>query len=351
MRLPFPRRGPRRPSTFRSFRERDPLTIGVVGTAVLALAVLATFGHESLPLVGGGETYRAEFGDAAGLRVDDEVRVAGIKVGEVTDVELAGDHVLVSFRVDDADETWIGDATSAEIRVKTVLGRKFLALRPAGEREQDPDVAIPRERTVTPFDVTQALEGLAGTVGAIDTEQLAEAFRTLSDTFEDSPEHVRTALDGLTALSRTVASRDAELAELLAGARTVTETLAASGDELERLITDGNLLLTELNNRREAIHALLVGARDLATQLSGLVADNTERLGPALRRLDVVTGVLQRHVDNIDRSLELAGPYFRTLTDATGSGRWIDSYLCGLVPENRDPCLPPRLPATAGGGR
>jgi phospholipid/cholesterol/gamma-HCH transport system substrate-binding protein len=330
----------------RSFRERNPVTIGVVGTAVLAVLTAAVFSMDSLPLVGGGTTYTAEFGDAAGLRTDDEVRIAGIKVGQVTDVELAGDHVLVSFRVT-TDDIWVGDRTSAEIRIKTLLGRKFLALRPAGDAEQDPDLAIPRDRTVTPFDVTEALEGLAGTAGAIDTDQLAEAFRTMSDTFENSPEHVRTALDGLSALSRTIASRDAELARLLTGTRQVTATLADSADELQRLITDGNLLLTELDNRRQAIHALLVGTRDLATQLSGLVADNSARLRPALEQLDVVAGVLQRHTENIERSLALAGPYFRVLNDSAGSGRWIDSYLCGLMEDNREPCTPPRL---GGGG-
>ncbi len=331
----------------RSFRERDPLAIGLIGTAVLAVVTAAVFSLDSLPVIGGGTTYTAEFGDAAGLRPDDEVRVAGIKVGEVTDVELAGDHVLVSFRVT-TDDTWVGDRTSAEIRIKTLLGRKFLALRPAGDAEQDPDRAIPRDRTVTPFDVTEALEGLAGTAGAIDTEQLAEAFRTLSDTFENSPAHVRTALDGLTALSRTIASRDAELARLLANTRQVTATLADSADELERLIGDGTLLLTELDNRRAAIHALLVGTRDLSTQLSGLVADNSARLRPALEKLDVVAAILQRHTENIDRSLRLAGPYFRVLTDSAGSGRWIDSYLCGLMADNRESCTAPRLPG--GGG-
>jgi phospholipid/cholesterol/gamma-HCH transport system substrate-binding protein len=323
----------------------SPLLLGVVGTALLAVLAAVVFRWDDLPVVGGGTTYRAEFGDAAGLRPDDEVRVAGIKVGEVTGIRLAGDHVLVSFRVKD---TWVGDRTSAEIKIKTLLGRKFLSLHPTGQREQAPDQPIPRDRTVTPFDVTAALEGLASTVGAIDTGQLADAFDAMTQTFQNSPAHVRTALDGLTALSRTIASRDAQLAELLANTRTVTQTLADSSDELERIIDDGNLLLTELNQRRDAIHAMLVGVRELSAQLTGLVADNRERLAPALAQLDVVTGILQRHTDNIDRSLRLAGPYFRVLNDAAGSGRWVDTYVCGLLEENRDPCTPPRLPE---GGR
>lgn len=323
----------------KSFRERRPGPIGVIGTVVLLAITALVYFWPDLPGIN-GTTYEAEFSEAAGLRPDDEVRVAGIKVGEVTGVELDVDRVLVTFRVED---TWVGDHTTAAIKIKTLLGRKFLALHPTGDDEQDPDVRIGLDRTVTPYDVTQAFEGLADTAGAIDTDQLAESFRTISDTFADSPAHVRSALDGLTALSRTISSRDDQLAELLSNTRQITSTLAGTNEEFDKLLDDGELLLTELSNRREAIHDLLTGTTDLARQLSGLVADNQEQLAPALAQLETVTDVLTRYGDKLDQSLKLAGPYFRVVNNATGSGHWIDTYVCGLVPENREPCTPPRL--------
>ncbi|HEY2060892.1 MAG TPA: MCE family protein [Amycolatopsis sp.] len=323
----------------KSFRERNPLTLGVAGSLALTAVLTLTLNWDNLPVVGGGTTYEAEFTEAAGLQADDEVRIAGIKVGQVSGVDLADDHVLVSFQVKDA---WIGDRTSAQIKIKTLLGRKFLALNPTGAGDQDPSQPIPRSRTVTPFDVTDAFNGLADTAGAIDTKQLADSFATISDTFKNSPEHVRTALDGLSALSKTVSSRDNQIAELLAGARKLTTTLANSNDDFEKLIGDGNLLLTELNNRRDAIHQLLVGAQQLSQQLNGLVADNKDQLGPALTQLGQVTDLLQRQNDNLAKSLQLAGPYFRVVNNSVGNGRWVDNYLCGLIPENRDPCTPPK---------
>lgn len=327
----------------KSFKERNPAVLGVVGTLVIAVVTALVFFYEDLPALGGTE-YQAEFSEAAGLRPDDEVRVAGIKVGEVSDVELVEERVLVTFRVGDA---WIGDTTTAAIKLKTLLGRKFLALFPTGSSTLDSDTSIPLDRTVTPYDVTAAFEDLAYTAGSVDTEQLAQSFRTISDTFADSPRHVRSALDGLTALSKTISSRDDQLAELLDNTRQVTTTLAGTNDEFDKLIDDGNLLLTELASRRDAIHDLLVGTTDLATQLSGLVADNQRQLAPALSQLDIVTGILQRYTDNIDASLELAGPYFRLVNNATGSGNWIDNYICGLIEENRDPCVAPRIPGGA----
>jgi phospholipid/cholesterol/gamma-HCH transport system substrate-binding protein len=328
----------------RSFTERNPVRIGAIGTLLLGLVAAVVFYSEALPFLR-GVSYAAEFSESAGLRPDDEVRVAGIKVGEVSAVELAGDRVLVRFRVHDV---WIGDGTSAAIKIKTLLGRKFLMLNPTGSATQDPDEPIPLSRTATPYDVTQALEGLSDTAGAIDTAQLAASFRTIADTFRGSPQHVRTALDGLTALSRSISARDQQLSQLVANTRQISSTLASEADTFDRLIGDGELLLTELSSRRDAISSLLSGTRQLATQLSGLVADNQAQLGPALHQLDTVTEILQRHTADLDRALKLAGPYFRIVNNTAASGRWIDVYVCGLVQENRNPCVPPPIP---GGGR
>jgi phospholipid/cholesterol/gamma-HCH transport system substrate-binding protein len=323
----------------KSFRERNPLVLGAIGSVVLAAVLTATFNFDNLPIIGSGTTYEAEFSEAAGLQSSDEVRIAGIKVGEVDSVELDNDQVLVTFKVKDA---WVGDKTSAQIKIKTLLGRKFLALSPLGDGNQDPEQPIPRSRTVTPYDVTEAFNGLSDTVGAIDTNQLADSFRAISDTFKNSPAQIKTALDGLTSLSKTISSRDNQLSDLLTQTHKITGTLAASDGDFDKLINDGDLLLTELNNRRDSIHQLLVGAQNLGTQISGLVHENSPQLNNALTSLNTVTGILQAQNDNLSRSLQLAGPYFRVLNNSAGNGRWVDSYLCGLIPENRDPCTPPK---------
>ncbi|WP_367134797.1 MCE family protein [Saccharothrix sp. HUAS TT1] len=339
-------------------RQRNPVVVGAVSLTVIALLLLAAFNSDDLPIIGGGTAYSAEFTEAAGLVPANEVRVAGVKVGKVTDVELDGDKVRVSFRVKDA---WIGDRTTAVIRIKTLLGQKFLALDPQGSRPLDPGEPIPRERTLSPYDVQEAFNGLATTVEEIDTDQLATSFQVLSETFQGSAESVRGALDGLSALSRTISSRDEQLARLLANTNQVTKTLADRNEQFEKLLADGNLLLEELRVRRDAIGALLRGTRLLSAELSGLVADNSAQLRPALEQLDRVTTVLQRNQDSLDRSLALMGPFFRVFANTLGNGRWFDVYICGLLPPsvnlglvgfNEEGCLPPGVQrsAPAGGG-
>ncbi|XVQ09111.1 MCE family protein [Spirillospora sp. CA-255316] len=335
-------------------KERNPIGVAVIGLAVILVLGMLAYRADDLPVIGGGTSYTADFREAAGLKPDDEVRVAGVKVGEVTGVELDGPKVKVTFRVRD---TWIGNASTAGIMIKTLLGAKYLAVDPLGPAAQDPDRRIPLSRTLSPYDVTQAFQDLSGTIDRLDTVKVAQSLETIADTFSTTSPSVRKALDGLSALSRTISTRDAQLARLLANAKQVTGVLAEQSGEFQKLLQDGNLLLAELRRRREAIHGLLVGSQALSRELSGLVADNRRQIQPTLDALDRITTVLQRNQDNLNRALAIAGPYNRLLGNALGNGRWMDGYLCGVVPKEyqapntppKDDCRPPKPAGTVNG--
>jgi phospholipid/cholesterol/gamma-HCH transport system substrate-binding protein len=337
--------------------ERNPVTIGVAGVLVLVLAVAVTYFSDDLPIIGGGTTYTAKFTEVAGLRPTNEVRVSGVRVGKVTGIELDGDEVAVEFRVDDL---FIGDTSTASIEIKTLLGQKYLALRPKGTRPLDPHTAIPAQRTQTPFEITGALEKLGKTVDEIDTEQLASSFGTIADTFGDTGPHVRGTLNGLSKLSKTIAGRDRELGTLLGNTKTITGTLAARDKQLRKLIGDGNLLLGELQSRKKALDRLLTGVRELAVEIDGVIADNRGRLQPALRKLERVATVLERNQANLSEGLKNLAPYYRVFANTLGNGRWFDAYVCGLLPPSVDlhllnfnsgGCKPPRTHTGSGGGR
>lgn len=316
------------------FSQRAPVPIAAIGLVAILLATLVAFNAPAL--LGGGTTYRAEFGEAAGLAPGDIVAVAGVETGRVSAVELAGDRVLVTF---DAD-TWVGDQTTASIEIRTLLGAKYLALAPRGGSDLDPDQVIPLARTASPFDVVEAFNGLSGTIDELDTPQLADSLSTLADTFRGTAPEVRGALDGLSRLSSTIASRDEEIRTLLAGTENLSGVLAGRNTEFERLLADGNLLLDEVARRRDAISRLLAGTRELSVQLRGLVADNREELRPTLEALDQVAALLQRNQDTLDEALELQAVFVRLFANAVGQGRWFDNYVCGLAPPTFGPINP-----------
>lgn len=326
----------------KSFRSRNPITIGITGLVVIALVLLAAIYSDDLPLIGGGTTYKGEFSEAAGLKSGDEVRIAGVKVGKVTGVKLAGASVVVSFKVKDA---WVGDQTRAAIKIKTLLGQKYLSLEPEGNAVADPGQVIPRSRTAAPYDVLEAFRGLADTVNNIDTTQLAKSFEVLSQTFADTPNSVKGALTGLQSLSKTISSRDDQLAKLLDNTQQITQTLADRDAEVAKLLSDGNLLLDEIRKRKDAIDKLLTGTQTLAQQLKGLVDDNSKQLDPVLTQLDQFTATLQRNQADLAKGIENLAPFVREFTNTLGNGRWFDNYICGLLPPSIGPinpqgCLP-----------
>ncbi|MFB9923314.1 MCE family protein [Amycolatopsis halotolerans] len=310
---------------------------------VLVLGVLTALRAPDLPIIGDGTAYAAEFSEAAGLASGNDVRIAGVKIGRVSEVSLDGASVRVSFRVSGA---WLGDRTSAAIRIKTVLGQKYLALDPVGAGSLDPDTPIPRDRTTVPYDVLPAFRQLATTVDAIDTDQLSRGFQAISETFAHTPADVRATLSGLSRLSASLSTRDAKLAHLLTQARTISATLADRDAQLTRLLTDGNQLLDEVSKRESAIRALLAGARQLGIEVSGLVADNDRELGPVLTQLDRLTALLERNRASLAEGIRKMAPLVRFAANLTGNGRWIDGYLCGLIfpaigPLNEHGCFSP----------
>lgn len=310
------------------FRERNPVPIGLSAFAVIAVLLALAMNLDKIPLVSGGTTHTAAFKEAAGLKPDEEVRIAGVKVGKVTGLDLDGDHVKVTFRVDDGVK--LGDRTEAGIKIKTILGAHYLELTPRGKGRLGR--AIPIERTHTPFEVVPAISELSRRVGAIDVQQVAKSFDVLSETFKNSPEEVRASLQGLRRLSNTVASRDDELHELAGKAKNVSELLADRNQDFAKLVQDGDKVLQAVQARRAVIHQLLINTVTLSQQVNALIKENEKQLRPMLDNLAKVNGILLRNQDNLDRILKLFAPFARQFSDVTGTGRWFDSWIQNLLP-------------------
>ncbi|MBC6461373.1 MCE family protein [Actinomadura sp. HBU206391] len=314
----------------RPFRERNPVPMGLIGLGVIVAGLVFALNLQNIPFIAGGTTYNAAFAEAAGLKKDEEVRIAGVKVGKVTGLRLERGHVRVDFRVDDGVR--LGDLTRAEIKIKTVLGAHYVSLDPRGPGRQDPERQIPVSRTATPFEIVPAISELSERAGDIDTKQLAQSLDVLSSTFENSPEEIKGSLRGLRRLSQTISSRDDQLHELVGRSKNVTKVLADRNAQLVKLVEDGDKILRAVQARRAVIHQLLVNTVTLTQQVNALISENDKEIGPMLANLQRVNKILLKNQDDLDRTIRLLAPYGRQFTDATGSGRWFDSYIQNLVP-------------------
>lgn len=312
------------------FRERNPVMVGAVSIAALLLMLVAAMRAQDLPLVGGGDTYYASFEEAGGLKVKDEVRIAGVRVGQVTSLELDGNSVKVGFQI--KTDAALGEQTRADIKVKTILGSMFLALTPGGSGELAEEAVIPTERTTSPYDVVEAFSGLAETSADIDTDQLAASLSTLADLTRNTPEEFRSALAGVSALSEVVASRDEEINSLLKNLNRVSTVLDARDEDIVALMADADSLFTALLQRKAQIHRLLVSTTTLSKTLTGLIRESRADLKPALDHLDSVLKVINKNEDNLEKSIATMAPFYRVFASTLGNGPWFDTYIFNLPP-------------------
>jgi phospholipid/cholesterol/gamma-HCH transport system substrate-binding protein len=312
------------------FRERNPVVVGAISIAVLALLLVAAMRAQDLPLIGGGDTYYAAFSEAGGLKVGDEVRIAGVRVGKVDSMELDGNKVKVGFKVKTDAE--LGAQTRADIRVKTILGSMFLALTPAGTGELADEATIPVERTSSPYDVVEAFEGLGETSADIDTDQLAASLTTLADLTRNTPEEFRAALSGVSALSEVVASKDDEINSLLKNLDRVSTVLDARDEDIIALMADADTLFKALLQRKAQIHRLLVSTTTLSKELTALIRETRADLKPALDHLDTVLKVIKKNENNLEDSIKTMAPFYRVFASTLGNGPWFDTYIFNLPP-------------------
>jgi phospholipid/cholesterol/gamma-HCH transport system substrate-binding protein len=304
--------------------------MGVIALVVLLLAMAAAFNLQKFPGFR-GTPFHAELTDASGLHVGNIVEVAGIRVGRVNNLRIEGKKVVVDFDVHDAT---LGADTEASVEVLNLLGEKYLKLTPRGKGSLDSGATIPLSRTSAGYDIVDTLDELTTTTEQIDRPQLSKALSTLATTIDAASPQVRSSFTGLARLSHTIAARDDGLRSLLARAQRVTKLLDERKGDLVGLMKQGDLVFQELISRRDAIHTLLVNARQLAVQLRGLAEDNQRQIGPALSELRQAIGFLNDRKQELSDTIKNYGPYASILINIIGTGPWFDAAipnLAGLV--------------------
>lgn len=311
-------------------RQRSQVQVGIIGLAVSTAIVLAGLQYDQLHFLSGGLTYSARFEDAGGLVAGDNVMLAGVDVGDVTDVRLDEQAVLVTFRI--RDGIGLGSGTGADIKTNTVLGRKSMALHPHGNDVMRPGSVIDLDRTNSPYSLTDALGDLTTSMSELDTGRINESLDALSESLENTPPEIRGALDGMTRLSQSINERDESLQQLLERAENVTGILAERSDQVNELVVDANALFGELSLRRDAITQLITNVSAVSRQLTGLVQDNQAQMAPTLEKLNLVTANLQANKENIAGALDGLGPYISALGESVASGPFFNAYVSNILP-------------------
>lgn len=322
----------------KSFRDRNPYVVGIFSVLTILGIVGFAFSIGILQLFKSKYQASAVFSDAAGIKRGDDVKMAGIKIGLVTGIgpDRINGNVIVEFQVDSGVK--VADNATAEIALETLLGTRFLRLggpvRPPYLHDLDKDRRrVPRERTKTPFEVFELTKTATTNIDATDTEKLNKLITSLADITAGQKEEVAQLLTGITELSETLNSRDAQLRSLLDRAEKLTGVLAEKDQTLVALVDQSARILELIDARRGDISTMLREGNALVDELARLIGVNRAQLDVLLKGLHPVVERVEANQAALDRAAGIVGPGALALGIAPAHGPWQDIYIQSVGPD------------------
>ncbi|MHA3021662.1 MCE family protein [Mycobacterium sp. BMJ-28] len=322
-------------------RRRRPLEsyhkawLGFGAVAVVAVLIGAMLLIKVTNL--GYRHYTAQFLQAAALQPGNPITIAGIPVGEVTSMKLAGDHVEAGLKV--RNDVALGVDSRATIMVTTILGSRYLALQPDGSGSL-PDNTFDLTHTEVPYDLQEALADVTTTFEQVDSDKFAQTLGILGKQLQGMPAVLPQALANTRTLSTIIAERRDQLGSLLKTTELVSNTLRRQQSNIGSLITQGNDLIGEFVRRRDSFHTMLAALTNLVQTLSGIVVDDRPELETLLTNIRELSDMLAKHDDLLRSTLQTGPVALRGLTNATGTGNavdfnasnglLVDSWMCAI---------------------
>ena len=299
--------------------------VSVLVTGVLA-AIMGNFGF------GGSKEYHAVFTTASMLEKGDDVRIAGVNVGEVKDVQhYRRTEALVTFAV--KDEVRLTTASKADIRYLNLVGDRYLALEEggaSGARTLADGDTIPVQRTSPALDLTVLFNGFQPLFQALNPEQVNQLSLNLVQVLQGEGGTVGSLVSETASLTNSLADRDRLIGEVIDNLGSTLKTVDQRHQQLSDLIIQLKLWMRDLARDRETIGSSLHNV----SNLTAVVADLLHRARPPLkgdivqlRRLaQLLNEPASRRtlVNLLDRLPESMRDQTRTGT----YGSWYSYYLC-----------------------
>lgn len=286
---------------------------------------------------GDGRTYRAEFEDASSLEKGDDVRVAGVSVGEVTSVEHYGDenaNALVTFRIE-ADVP-LTTASLARVKFLNLVGDRYLALEEGvdkGAERLEDDALIPMDHTRVALDLTALFNGFKPLFAALEPEDVNELTMNIVQVLQGEGGTIASLLDNTASLTNSLADRDELIGQVIDNLGTTLETVDSRHVELEQLVVELRDWMGDLAADRETIGRSLSSISDLTVVLADLLRQGRPLLKDDIAQLRRLARLLNKP-ENKKLVVEIFDRLPESMTDQTRTGTygsWYNYYICGFA--------------------
>ncbi|MFC7244396.1 MCE family protein [Catellatospora aurea] len=325
-------------------------------TLVLTGALAQTLGSFGF---GGRHTYRARFTDVTGLLVGDDVRVAGVKVGEVTAIRLVDRTVAeLEFTVD--EQVVVAAGVRAKIRYRDLVGQRYLALAegPGGTAPLAEHGLIPLAQTTPALDLTVVFNGFRPLFAGLSPDEVNGFAYEIIKMLQGEGGTVADLLRRTASLTGTLADRDEVIGRVITNLNTVLGTLDERDARLSETVKQLQLLVSGLAGDRKAVGDALTNLSGLADATSSLLRDARPSVAADIAALNKLAGTLIDNTAVIEQTLATAPGRLDALTRTASYGSWFNFYLCdfdGRVVAAGQTLNPATLNGTSakcsGGGR
>ena len=285
-------------------------------TVSIAFAVLLG----ATAFIGGGDdtrTYRAQFSRAVQLFPGGKVRVVGVDVGQITDVQNRRDGVEVSFTVDDPEVQLPADVQAAIIPV-SLLGERYIQLLPAytGGPTLPENSLIGIDRTAVPAEPDELLRSLQDYFGALDPAVVSRFVGNTARLLEGNGQELGELIVEASELVQTLSAKRGDLAAIIVQFDRLSRALATRQVGIQELIRNYNTVATTLTGNRAALEGTSTGLSDAAEQLASLLVAHRRPLHQDVRTLTRTGRTVAKNIDRLTETGGWAVRLFRAASNA-----------------------------------
>lgn len=302
------------------------LIIFMVVTGLATGGLVGVIGNLSLQ---SSTTYHAIFSDATGVVKGDDVRIAGVRVGSVSDIQIVNrTQAEVTFSVQDSAS--VTKSSTATIRYRNLVGQRYVAIsQGVGDTSRLPgDSTIPIERTQPALDLTTLFNGFKPLFAALTPADVNKLSYEIVQVFQGEGGNLEQLLRSTGSVTTTLAARDKLIGDVIDNLNVVLKTVGDRDQQLSDLITQFRAFAAGLNRDRGAI----LGSLDTISELSQQTADLFVGIRPSLVKdvssLRKVATNLNRGRDEVDRALQILPIKLNKIGRTAIYGSFFNFYLC-----------------------
>ncbi|GAB2815544.1 MlaD family protein [Actinocorallia aurea] len=283
--------------------------------------------------------YKAVFQDATSLLDGDEVRVSGVRVGQVTGIELVSQgeeqYAEVSFTVEKTGPFVQGlpKSTKAQIRYRNLIGTRYLALSEGAGTPGDvlkPGGALPVGQTTPALDLTVLFNGFRPLFQALEPGDVNQLSMEIIKVLQGEGGTINSLLSHVASLTNTLADRDEVIGRVITNLSEVLSTVSDRTDQTSRLIKELNGFVSGVAGDRTAIFDALDSLNTLSDVTANLLVDARPSLKTDIDGLNELTRTLADNGKVIDTSLGQTRERLEKLGRTSSYGSWFNYYLCSM---------------------